>query len=269
MDKFLSKLVEYPQIEQVSTSATASSSEPPEERRNIFDTTRRTVTAPTSQYIQQHGFALGLEQHTAGQSFGSASTSSARPQFSNLTSGDPARNMNPLFKIEESFDLPAAGAPQLHDPWHEQQAYRQQWELDFSAHEVAPQKPELSTTMLPDFTNFPNPVAGEASSSQPAASTSSGDGGQWAPNLLVECARAIAANDTPRIQSLMWGLNELASPYGDCDQRLASYFLQALFCRVTGTGARCHSILCAAAEKTYSFESLRKMILTFQVQQRN
>ncbi|CAK9199670.1 unnamed protein product, partial [Sphagnum troendelagicum] len=86
MDKFLSKLVEYPQIEQVSTSATASSSEPPEERRNTFDTTRRTVTAPTSQYIQQHGFALGLEQHTAGQSFGSASTSSARPQFSNLTS---------------------------------------------------------------------------------------------------------------------------------------------------------------------------------------
>ncbi|CAM6038370.1 unnamed protein product [Sphagnum compactum] len=88
--------------------------------------------------------------------------------------------------------------------------------------------------------------------------------GHWAPNLLLECARAVAANDTSQAQKLMSVLNELASPYGDCDQRLASYFLQALFCKITNTGLRCHRILLAAAEKSYTFESMRKMILEFQ-----
>jgi len=89
--------------------------------------------------------------------------------------------------------------------------------------------------------------------------------GHWAPNLLLECARAVAANDTSQAQKLMSVLNELASPYGDCDQRLASYFLQALFCKITNTGLRCYRILLAAAEKSYTFESVRKMILEFQV----
>ncbi|CAK9265345.1 unnamed protein product [Sphagnum jensenii] len=88
--------------------------------------------------------------------------------------------------------------------------------------------------------------------------------GHWAPNLLLECARAVAANDTSQAQKLMSVLNELASPYGDCDQRLASYFLQALFCKITNTGLRCYRILLAAAEKSYTFESVRKMILEFQ-----
>ncbi|KAH8936328.1 hypothetical protein BDL97_17G079700 [Sphagnum fallax] len=88
--------------------------------------------------------------------------------------------------------------------------------------------------------------------------------GHWAPNLLLECAMAVAANDTSQAQKLMSVLNELASPYGDCDQRLASYFLQALFCKITNTGLRCYRILLAAAEKSYTFESVRKMILEFQ-----
>ncbi|RVW57359.1 Protein short-root [Vitis vinifera] len=36
-----------------------------------------------------------------------------------------------------------------------------------------------------------------------------------------------------RVQQLMWMLNELSSPYGDTDQKLAAYFLQALFSRMT------------------------------------
>lgn len=100
-----------------------------------------------------------------------------------------------------------------------------------------------------------------ASSSQnPADSTQS-----WAKALLLDCARAIAEKDTSRVQSIMWILNESASPYGDSDQRLMSYFVQALVCKITDTGSRCHRSLTSAAEKTYSFESMRNMILNFQV----
>ncbi|OMP04818.1 Transcription factor GRAS [Corchorus olitorius] len=59
-------------------------------------------------------------------------------------------------------------------------------------------------------------------------------------------------------------LNELASPYGDCDQKLASYFLQALFCKATESGQRCYKTLTSVAEKSHSFDSARKLILKFQ-----
>ncbi|KAG2720825.1 hypothetical protein I3760_02G052200 [Carya illinoinensis] len=88
--------------------------------------------------------------------------------------------------------------------------------------------------------------------------------GKWAPRLLLECARAISENDSGKIHLLLWRLNELASPYGDCDQKLASYFLQALFCKATDSGQRCYETLAAVAEKRHSFDSARKLILKFQ-----
>ncbi|XP_010274383.1 PREDICTED: protein SHORT-ROOT-like [Nelumbo nucifera] len=93
------------------------------------------------------------------------------------------------------------------------------------------------------------------------ASTTSG---KWASNLLLETARAIADNNSSRTQQLMWMLNELSSPYGDTDQKLASYFLQALFSRMTDSGERCYRTLASASEKTCSFDSTRKMVLKFQ-----
>jgi hypothetical protein len=98
-----------------------------------------------------------------------------------------------------------------------------------------------------------------------SSSSSSATQYSWAKALLLDCARAIAEKDAPRVQSIMWILNESASPYGDADQRLVSYFVQALFCKISGTGARRHRSLTAAAEKTYCFESMRNMILEFQV----
>lgn len=59
-------------------------------------------------------------------------------------------------------------------------------------------------------------------------------------------------------------LNELSSPYGDTDQKLASYFLQALFSRMIDSGGRCYRTLSSASEKNCSFESTRKMVLKFQ-----
>ncbi|KAK9284463.1 hypothetical protein L1049_023636 [Liquidambar formosana] len=88
--------------------------------------------------------------------------------------------------------------------------------------------------------------------------------GKWASEILVETAKAIADKNSGRVQHLMWMLNELSSPYGDTDQKLAAYFLQALFSRMTDSGERCYRTLTSASEKNCSFESTRKMVLKFQ-----
>ncbi|XP_059642030.1 protein SHORT-ROOT [Cornus florida] len=86
----------------------------------------------------------------------------------------------------------------------------------------------------------------------------------WASDILLETARAMAEKNSARVQQLMWMLNELGSPYGDTDQKLAAYFLQALFSRMMDSGERCYRTLSSASEKTCSFESTRKMVLKFQ-----
>ncbi|KAK7309147.1 hypothetical protein RJT34_05658 [Clitoria ternatea] len=88
--------------------------------------------------------------------------------------------------------------------------------------------------------------------------------GKWAQNILLEAAKAIGDNNSTRLQQLMWMLNELGSPYGDTDQKLASYFLQALFSRITQAGLRTYRTLTSASDKTCSFESTRKTVLKFQ-----
>ncbi|KAL1827013.1 hypothetical protein ACET3Z_005425 [Daucus carota] len=107
-------------------------------------------------------------------------------------------------------------------------------------------------------------------SSLTSTSRASSDSGEpsgdakWAAKLLKECAKAISDKDSSKIHHLLWMLNELASPYGDCDQKLASYFLQALFCKATESGQRCYRTLISVAEKSHSFDSARKLILKFQ-----
>ncbi|MED6170817.1 hypothetical protein PIB30_034727 [Stylosanthes scabra] len=88
--------------------------------------------------------------------------------------------------------------------------------------------------------------------------------GKWASKLLKECAIAISQRDSTKIHHLLWMLNELASPYGDLDQKLASYFLQALFCKATESGNRCYKTLSTVAQKSNTFDSARKLILKFQ-----
>ncbi|ESW22445.1 hypothetical protein PHAVU_005G154500 [Phaseolus vulgaris] len=102
------------------------------------------------------------------------------------------------------------------------------------------------------------------STSRSSDSTEPNDDGKWAPKLLRECAKAISDRDSTKTHHLLWMLNELASPYGDCDQKLASYFLQALFCRATDSGQRCYKTLSSVAEKSHSFDSARRLILKFQ-----
>ncbi|KAL7128082.1 hypothetical protein ABFS83_14G292600 [Erythranthe nasuta] len=103
-----------------------------------------------------------------------------------------------------------------------------------------------------------------ASRSSDSADAAGDGGGRWASKLLRDCAAAMSEKDSAKIHHLLWMLNELSSPYGDSDQKLASYFLQALFCKATDSGRRCYKTLISVAEKTHSFDSVRKLTLKFQ-----
>ncbi|KAK8510398.1 hypothetical protein V6N13_100422 [Hibiscus sabdariffa] len=125
--------------------------------------------------------------------------------------------------------------------------------VDMYSNHHQPQTSHTSTSRSSDYS------AGGGNNGEP-----SGTGNKWASRLLKECARAISDKDSSKIHHLLWMLNELASPYGDCDQKLASYFLQALFCKATESGQRCFKTLISVAEKSHSFDSARKLILKFQ-----
>ncbi|KAG6529255.1 hypothetical protein ZIOFF_011451 [Zingiber officinale] len=58
-------------------------------------------------------------------------------------------------------------------------------------------------------------------------------------------------------------LNELASPYGNCEQCLDYVFLQALFCRAASDN-HCYKSSLAVSERIVSFASTRRLALKFQ-----
>ncbi|KAA8527271.1 hypothetical protein F0562_034632 [Nyssa sinensis] len=115
-----------------------------------------------------------------------------------------------------------------------------------------------------DMQSTNQPQTSHTSTSRSSDSGEHSADGNWASRLLMECARAISEKDSSKIHLLLWRLNELASPYGDCDQKIAYYFLQALFCKATESGQRCYNTLNSVAEKSHSFDSARKLILKFQ-----
>ncbi|KAL3509626.1 hypothetical protein ACH5RR_029027 [Cinchona calisaya] len=51
--------------------------------------------------------------------------------------------------------------------------------------------------------------------------------------LLLHCASALESNDVTLAQQVMWVLNNVASPVGDPNQRITSWFLRALISRVS------------------------------------
>ncbi|KAF0922144.1 hypothetical protein E2562_027763 [Oryza meyeriana var. granulata] len=112
--------------------------------------------------------------------------------------------------------------------------------------------------------DFGSPVSSSSGAGGAGTASSSTSSGRWAAQLLMECARAVAVRDSQRVQQLMWMLNELASPYGDVDQKLASYFLQGLFARLTNSGPRTLRTLAAASDQNASFDSTRRTALKFQ-----
>lgn len=103
----------------------------------------------------------------------------------------------------------------------------------------------------------------ESSGSCAPNSTKSSSVG-WVSTLLLECARAISVKNPSKSQQLLWVLNELASAYGDCDQRLAYYFLQALFAKANNSGLQHYDTLKFVEEKNYCFDAYVKLMLKFQ-----
>lgn len=51
--------------------------------------------------------------------------------------------------------------------------------------------------------------------------------------LLVHCGSALESHDVTLAQQVMWVLNNVASPVGDPNQRLTSWFLRALVSRAS------------------------------------
>ncbi|KAK9159625.1 hypothetical protein Syun_005966 [Stephania yunnanensis] len=126
---------------------------------------------------------------------------------------------------------------------------------------------EAHITTMPNNNNIIHSNDQSSLTSSTSHSSESNDPfstGKWASKLLRECAKAIADKDSSKFHHLLWMLNELASPYGDCDQKLASYFLQALFSKATDSGNRCYKTLTSVVERNHCFETARKVILKFQ-----
>ncbi|KAI4315051.1 hypothetical protein L6164_027899 [Bauhinia variegata] len=73
------------------------------------------------------------------------------------------------------------------------------------------------------------------STSKALATTSLGDS-NCMERLLVHCANAIESNDVTLAQQILWVLNNIATPDGDSNQRLACSFLRALTARAAKTG---------------------------------
>ncbi|KAJ7536672.1 hypothetical protein O6H91_12G077000 [Diphasiastrum complanatum] len=61
--------------------------------------------------------------------------------------------------------------------------------------------------------------------------------------MLVDCAKAIAADDITKAYKLVNEVREKVSVYGDSAQRLGSQFVEALAARITGTGGLLYSAM--------------------------
>ncbi|XP_017232919.1 protein SHORT-ROOT isoform X2 [Daucus carota subsp. sativus] len=87
---------------------------------------------------------------------------------------------------------------------------------------------------------------------------------KWSSDILLEAARAISEDNSTRLQEIISMLNELGSQYGDTNEKLAYYFLQALFNRMTSRGYKFYQSLTLASERNLSFDSMRSTLLKFQ-----
>ncbi|KAI5062240.1 hypothetical protein GOP47_0022779 [Adiantum capillus-veneris] len=55
-------------------------------------------------------------------------------------------------------------------------------------------------------------------------------------DMLVQCASVVCLNDTNTAKAIAWKVKQLTSPYGSAAERLAHYFVKALYARFAGTG---------------------------------
>ncbi|XP_021751410.1 protein SHORT-ROOT-like [Chenopodium quinoa] len=177
-----------------------------------------------------------------------------------------------FFMDEEDFSSSSSHnkqqpQPNTTSPFYPSYPYQQQQQHHHQQYHHPSASPSTTTTSTPTTTNTPPTTHGGGTTTTlnlELLSDPSFYVGKWANNLLLEAARAVSDSDTARLHQILWMLNELGSPYGDVEQKLASYFTQALFTRMTDSGDRCYNNMRVAADKSFSFETTRKMLLKFQ-----
>jgi hypothetical protein len=207
-------------------------------------------------------FRLVSLQQQSEQSFNSTSRTSSSSRSSRQNNNHHHHHYQQedeecfnFFMDEEDFS--SSSSKHYYPPYHHHQQQQQH------------QHQTTTTTPTTTTTNTSTPSTHHVLDSADFSFSPSHDlnfefSGKWVTDILLESAHAIADKNSARLQQLMWMLNELGSPYGDTEQKLASYFLQALFSRMNDSGERCYRTLASASEKTCSFESTRKMVLKFQ-----
>ncbi|KAJ1382492.1 hypothetical protein SESBI_44218 [Sesbania bispinosa] len=117
----------------------------------------------------------------------------------------------------------------------------------------SPMKAELKGTSIsfqnPTLFNTPhNPLSGALKGCLGSLD------GACIEKLLVHCASALESNDITLAQQVMWVLNNVASPVGDTNQRLTSWFLRALISRA--------SRICPAAMNFKGSNTIQRRLMT-------
>ncbi|EXB94043.1 hypothetical protein L484_009387 [Morus notabilis] len=207
---------------------------------------------------------VSLQSSTTDQSFNSSRTSSSS-RSSRSQTNRYYHNQHHQHQEEECFNFfmdeeDFSSSSSKHHHHHQHHGHHHQSATLYPYNQPNP-SPTTTTTAA---TNASTSAATDYSFSPAGDLINIEFSAKWAPEILLETARAIADKNSARVQQLMWMLNELSSPYGDTDQKLASYFLQALFSRMNDSGDRCYRTLTSASDKTCSFESTRKTVLKFQ-----
>ncbi|KAM0017539.1 putative transcription factor GRAS family [Helianthus debilis subsp. tardiflorus] len=94
-----------------------------------------------------------------------------------------------------------------------------------------------------------------------------GDGnnkdGRWAEQLLNPCAAAITAGNVTRVQHLLFVLQELASPTGDANYRLAAHGMQALLRHLSTTSSPAKAVTPAITFATSKPSLFKRALINF------
>ncbi|KAL7613725.1 hypothetical protein Lser_V15G07416 [Lactuca serriola] len=224
-----------------------------------------------SDYQQHH------HHHHHRQSFNSTvSSSSSRSSTDHQTTTgaghyyQPQEECFPSTFFMEEDDLSSSSSLQQH--YYSSNQLQPHFHHQFSATPTPTSTTSTTTTPPPppkthgfssnsDHTNF-NYSSSQDHIAMEFSNSFSANG--WASDVLLEAARAVADKNSTRLQQLMWMLNELSSPYGDVDEKLSCYFLQALYSRMTDSGELNYRNLSSISEKVSTFESTRELVLKFQ-----
>ncbi|CAL0326132.1 unnamed protein product [Lupinus luteus] len=125
-------------------------------------------------------------------------------------------------------------------------------------------KPENGDTVIKGTTTVTRKSSGNKKGSAKANANNlnnrNNKEGRWAEQLLNPCAVAISGGNLNRVQHLLYVLNELASPTGDANHRLAAHGLKALTQHLSSSSSATSSsvVTFASAEPRLFQKSLLK-----------